>query len=301
MLVTPNYPEMLVEIPFRADYPIARELKYTIFEDLYPKLDPTVLTNDPEGADSLKNGKGKFNYYNALSTGTSGITWSAHYSQQAAQASKSGDHGMAAFYSRSSATMAEVEAMEAEFEADMALRGAVLSALIIIEAALDADYQKATNTVHDWIVATTNSVGESAPEGSVLNLIFVNTVRVYKSFSAQHRITIKATAVLVDGSGNVLGCSRRMEQYGVNDDESLEKLKIKDREDRPDIIPKELIDAPAVEAVYENSLNEEGSLPYNLEILKVKGWSWGFRIHYVALANSMIKEICSQLDAFKED
>jgi hypothetical protein len=92
-----------------------------------------------------------------------------------------------------------------------------------------------------------------------------------------------------------------MEQYHVDDDEKLEKLKIKDREDNSELIPTELVDTPAaVETVYGNSLKEEGSLPFNLQTLKVNGWGWGYRIHYVALANSMIKDIYSQLEMFKE-
>lgn len=204
--ISPAYTSYVEELPFRAERPIARELRYTYQQrnDLGGKEGEPAGSADDITKEALKRGEPI-----ALLSVQPGQAenWGDHYSGLANVAQARGDNGSALMYRELAVSQAETQVAMNRISA----AGNMFSTYVSVIQALGALGQALINAdaarVANWAATSTGAVGDEAPEGSILHLDFLKVLHAV-SWGVTSRWEFFATAYLDDGSGNVYRSDR---------------------------------------------------------------------------------------------
>lgn len=216
--VSPHYPEMIAAVPFKADRPIAREIKYVYFsvsEVNEKRGRPLMATNyvqSPEGSPG---------------TGTAGLppavaegALSDQYSEQAREAMNKGDHLKAEIYSGLAVSSLETEMAMANMVNNVHTVFNVYFSAMDTFALLAQHWQdEGGQNLHDWTVESTGAIGDAAPPGSVLHLSIMDVAKI-RRFDLDSRWDFVVTATLVDGRGRTVSTAQGVEIYTHSGDDT---------------------------------------------------------------------------------
>lgn len=216
--ISPHYPESLAAVPFKADRPIARKLKYVFFSGL--ELDgrvgtPLIATNYAPSA----GGSPGFAMPEMLAAGAGGEQ-SDKYSALAREASAKGDNLGAAIYSGLAVSSLETEVamnnMVSNVNNTLAIYFGTMDALAGLGRAL---HEKEGLNLYDWTVTKTGVIGDAAPPGSVLHMSIFKLDYV-RRFDADSRMAFVVNATLVDGKGDVVASKQGIDVYTHSGDDT---------------------------------------------------------------------------------
>ena len=221
-VLSPTYTGYVEGLPFRAERPIARELRYTYQQrtDLGGKEGEPIGSADDITKETLERGEP----IALLSAQPAQVeNWGDHYSGLANAAQARGDNGSALMYRELAVSQAETQVamnrissagnMFSTYVSVMQSLGAVGQAL------LEADAARLAN----WTATSTGAVGDEAPEGSLLHLDFLRVVHGER-YGITSRMEYFATALFDDGKGNVYRSDRSFELFTYKPDQPPEDL-----------------------------------------------------------------------------
>lgn len=208
--LSPNYPELLAKVPFKADRPIAREIRYIYFSVTEINENPgkpIVATNlDPAGGTAASPAR-------IAPPPTPGTKWSEVTSEQARQASKKGEHKWAADLHGVATAQAETEiAMDNMVNGVNTAFNIYFATAQAFQAAAQAFQDSGGQKLHDWAVEKTGAIGNAAPPGSVLYLDIKDITHITR-FDMDSKWDSVVTATLVDGKGRIIASSQGLELH----------------------------------------------------------------------------------------
>ena len=219
--VSEEYPKMIEEAPFRADYPIAREIRYTLYDNTVmngKSGKPLIATNEVDTSAGKSVSSTPIN----IPGPSSGTRWSEIYAQKASDARSSGRHDDANFYNRQSKALLETEmAMDGMVNNVSAMFAVYSGTIQVLAAVAQAWHEDTAMALAEWAVDTTRCVADSAPRGSVLH-IEAFKVLYGKSWHVDSEIDFIVKATLEDGKGGVIRSVRnaRLLTYGERKDKA---------------------------------------------------------------------------------
>lgn len=188
---SPNTQTFVDNLPFVADYPIAREIRYTygsVLELKRKEFDPYIVTNEDS------------DYFEVSEQGISGQVLNSQYQafrdqgrswidKNADKWSASELRGYTSFQNKMENTMSAVHSYYA-----------IMGALASLGNAL---IKKEAQSLTDWAASVTRCIGSEAPEGSILHL---NMIRLTKGerFKFHSSNDFIVTVTLERGDGTIL-------------------------------------------------------------------------------------------------
>jgi hypothetical protein len=272
--VSVEHPKMIDEIPFRADYPIAREIRYFLYDNIVmndKRGRPLIATNEVD----IKGGKpGTFTPID-IPSASPGTNWSDIYARKTTDARSAGRHDKVRFYSSLSQSHLEVEMAMNNMVNNVSTMFSIYSGTMqILGIVAQAWLESTAAELAKWTAETTRCVGDSAPEGSILHLEIFK-VLYGKKWNLDSRIDFIVTATLEDGKGAVIKSVRNLGllTYGKGKD-----------------------NADAGEGFV--LLNRETYSTDRLSMMEsLKNHAWG--IQYAVLINSAIADLYARIEEFK--
>ncbi len=216
--VSPSFTKLIDDMPFKAEYPIAREIgiTYSYTQELDGKLsDPAICSNEKNQPGNTENSS-TTPWYN-MPQPTSTTKWSEIYDQKATDARFRGDFSNAKFYSQSAANSLEVEIAMENMVNNVNTAFATYNATVeVLRVISDAIMKNKINKTQEWIINTNGCIGDTAPEGSILHLDMKWILHGNK-FQLDSKNLFVVTAVLEDGKGNNVQSVKSFELYAYKE------------------------------------------------------------------------------------
>jgi hypothetical protein len=209
--VSPNFHDYVNELPFQSQTPIARELRYVVAHTLEVDgelKNPVLTSNIPD----MRNRR-SVAYVATTQTSKSGTRWSEIYAEKAQAARAAGNSSDAQFFSQLSISNRKVEIAMNDMingvNGVFSTFNAVASAIsVYTQASMDATGR----AIYDWTINHTGSIGDEAPEHSVLYLD-IKYVNHGESFELSSMSDFVVRATLIDGKGNIIRSNRAIQVY----------------------------------------------------------------------------------------
>jgi hypothetical protein len=208
--LSPNYTELLAAVPFQADRPIAREIRYVYFSGGYlggKAGNPIVATNE-----DLSGQQGSASaQLQVAPPASAGTRWSDVTSAHAREASRRGDHSHAATLHGIATAQAETEiAMANTVNAVNTTFNLYFGTMAAMRAAAQGSQESGGRALHDWAVQKTGAIGSTAPARSVLYLMIADLSHLER-FDLDSRWDFVVTATLSDASGRVIESTQTLD------------------------------------------------------------------------------------------
>ena len=212
-----NRGELVNTLPFRAQRPIAREVRYTF-------VSATVLSGDPGApivaVDSVTRAqlpRGR-QVVSLAAQGapqqSSGTKWSDIYGQRAAEAQRAGRTAdFQRFTALSQANLQTEVAMSQMVTGASGVFAIYAGATQALRAVGQAIIDGSAVAMRDWITTNTGAIGPEAPEGSVLNLQLF-AILTGRKFKREILMEYVAVATLDDGRGRTLQSTQGWQLWG---------------------------------------------------------------------------------------
>ena len=204
--VSENFPALLEKLPYEAERPFAREIRYIYASALELKgkaKDPFVVTNEPEGYEKRT---------------TPRTDWSSILDQQAFdQQAQSMDQSNRAFLDKYDDRMSVEEtesylAMNRSVQTSIAALQTYFAVMDGLAAFARASAHKEANSLVSWTESTTKCIGDEAPEGSILHLEIMWLTKG-QSFKLHSASDISVIATLETGDGRMISSYQIMQKW----------------------------------------------------------------------------------------
>lgn len=214
--VSPVYPTYVEQLPFTAERPVARELRYTYQQrtDLGGKEGTPIGTADPVTKQLLRQGE---EIPLVSATPAPNQDWGDHYTELANQAQDRGDTDSALMYRELAVSQAETQIAMNRIAGAGTMFNTYMSVMSSLGAVGLALFESGADRVAAWTEFNTRAIGDEAPEGSILHLDFVHIVHG-RRFRGTSRMEFFVTALLDDGRGNTYRSDRSVELYTYKPD-----------------------------------------------------------------------------------
>ena len=222
-VASPNMGSMMQQFPFRAQQPIARQLRYSYIDVsvIDGKQGEPRLSADPATRAQGSNAPPPAAVFASATSGPT-LRYSDELSRQADEMARKGVAPRRVGEVREHAVaQAQAEVSLERAQANLSAAYAVAGLLQSLEQTVQHWADTSADLLGNWIETNTNVIGRQAPEGSVLQLDFFQAF-TGRSFNLETRKDILVHATLRDGHGRTFQSRQAVQLYTFSKDRGAE-------------------------------------------------------------------------------